>query len=248
MVFFMKGILLVFLFSVASVVSAEDVLRFSYWDDAKPPFVIQREGVVSSGIIKDLADKIAEEFGSSVDFVKLPVGRIEEQLDAGAIDIDCLTSPRWKNTPSLYNWSPVLFKGADRFLAQAEFASKLNAFSDLKGATLGIYNAYVYHPEIMKMIASGEVSTIKVKGVEHGIQLLQLKRLDALIDFGLLLKYQIREKSLGDQLVLAELPADEFDLHCAFSKKMAGSPVRLNAAFDKLIQEGQITQILRRYR
>jgi ABC-type amino acid transport substrate-binding protein len=97
------------------------------------------------------------------------------------------------------------------------------------------------------MIDNGDVATIKVKGIEHGLQLLKLKRLDALIDFGVLLKYQLREKGLTDQLVLADLPADEFDLHCAYSKKMNISAGDLNLIFTELKKKGELDKILNQY-
>lgn len=227
--------------------ASEGELRFSYWEDAKPPFIIEQEHTVQSGIIKDLADKLASAAGMSVTFVKLPVARIEPGLKAGSIDVDCLTSPIWKNSPDSYNWSPALLTGADRFLAQPQFASKLRSFDDLDGATLGIYNGYVYHPDIMKMIDSGRVATVKVRGLEHGIKLLKLKRLDALIDFGLLLKYQMKEKGLAEELALAELPADEFELHCAYSKKMTVNADHVNAIIFDMIKSGEIESIVNRY-
>ena len=158
-----------------------DSLKFSYWDDAKPPFVIKQDALVSSGIIKDFAELIVSEIGVKAEFVKLPVPRIEQSLQSGAIDMDCLTSPIWKELPGEYNWSPKLFDGSDRFLVQSELKSKIESFSDLKGLSLGIYNGYVYHPELMELISSAELNAVKVKGLEHGIQLLKLKRLDALM-------------------------------------------------------------------
>ncbi|KZY29786.1 MULTISPECIES: ABC transporter substrate-binding protein [unclassified Oleiphilus] len=239
--------LLVLLFSVGNV-SAE-TLKFSYWDDAKPPFVIEHDGVVHSGIIKDLADQISSEAGLQAEFVKLPVLRIEQQLQSGDIDVDCLTSPIWKELPSSYHWSPVLFDGADRFLVRPELSLKLHSYNDLKGTTLGIYNGYVYHPEVMSLIKSGDVATIKLKGLEHGIHLLQLKRLDVLIDFGILLKYQLRERKLNEQLVLAKLPADEYKLHCAYSKQIKNkiAPKTLDMLIENLVRTGELDRILKRY-
>lgn len=247
MKYLVNGLFIVLSLIVNSAQGSDGKLRFSYWDDATPPFILERDGVVHSGIIKDLAEKVAAVVDGDAEFVKLPVARIEPQLQSGVIDIDCLTSPIWKESPSSYNWSPVILNGADRFLVWPEFASKLNAFDDLRGMTLGIYNGYVYHPEIMRMIKENEISTIKVKGLEHGIQLLKLKRLDALIDFGILLKYQLKTKGLSGQLVLADLPADEYDLHCAYSKKMKIPAEMVNSIFEQLKKTGEVGKILNRY-
>jgi ABC-type amino acid transport substrate-binding protein len=232
----------------ATQLSSAEVLTFSYWDDAKPPFVIEKDEQVASGIIHDLAEVIASSLDLKAEFLKLPVARIESQLQNGNIDLDCLTSPIWKSLPGAYHWSPKLFEGQDRFLVRHELKSKIRSFSDLKGLTLGIYNGYVYHPEVMALIDSGEVTTVKVKGLEHGIQLLQLGRMDVLVDFGILLEYELRKPDLSQKLSLADFPADQYNLHCAYSKKMDVSAEGVDAIIRELINSGQLNKILDQYR
>lgn len=233
---------------VAAQFTSADALTFSYWDDAKPPFVIEQNGQVTSGIIHDLSSVITSTLGVEADFLKLPVQRIESQLQSGNVDIDCLTSPIWKEFPGAYHWSPKLFEGQDRFLVRHELKSTINTFSDLKGLTLGVYNGYVYHPEVMALIDSGDVTTVKVKGLDHGIQLLKLGRMDALVDFGILLEYKLRQPDLSQYLFLADFPADQYNLHCAYSKKMDVPAEAVDAIIRKLINNGELKNILNQYR
>ncbi len=223
-------------------------LNFTYWKDATPPFLIEEEGQPVAGIIKDLADGIASKLELDAKLLLLPVARIEPHLKSGMADIDCLTSPIWKETPDAYHWSPKLFSGYDRFLLSPELNESLHTFADLKGLTLGIYQGYVYHPDIMSMIQRGDVKTVKLDGVEHGIKLLNLKRIDALIDFGVLLSYQIDKHQLQDRLVLSDFAADEFDLHCAYSKKIKHDPAVLDQAITQIIKSGEMNKILQAYR
>jgi len=234
--------------SVHSALSHAESLRFSYWADATPPFAEVKGNKVQGGILKDLGESISDELNLSVEFVKIPVPRIESQLQAGLIDVDCITSPIWKETPEAYYWSPVLFEGSDRFLVKQALQHKIQSFADLKGLTLGIYKGYIYHQDIMAMISRAEIKTIKVKGIEHGIKLLQLGRLDALVDFGVLLEYQLKKLSLKGEYALADKYADKYDLSCAYSKKSHIPRAAMNDVVNKIIRSGKLDQILLKYR
>ncbi len=223
-------------------------LRFTYWNEATPPFLIEQEGQPAGGIIKDLADSIANKLNIDAKLLLLPVTRIESQMQAGLADVDCLTSPIWKANPDAYHWSPKLFSSFDRFLLNPQLNKTLHDFADLKGLTLGVYKGYVYHPSIMSMIKNGEVSTVKLTGIDNGIQLLKLKRIDALVDFEIILRYQIDKHQLSDKFVLSDFPADQYDLYCAYSKKMQLDPAVIDQAISQIIKSGEMEQILKTYR
>lgn len=255
----MRSILLyLFMFFVSLSVSAEDqdqFLTFSYWSEAGPPFVFLSETDdmhISSGILKDIAELISHQLSVSHQlnvlprFVNIPVLRTESQLIAGEIDIDCITNPMWKRQPDQYSWSSPVFKGADRFLVRQGEEHKFIKFEDFKGKVLGIYNGYTYHPEIMRMIDSGDINTLRISGVDQGIKLLLLDRIDAIIDFNVLLKYKIKERD-SDELALADLIAESYDLYCAYSKKSTFNKSQLNAVVNNLISSGEIKAILSRY-
>ena len=69
-----------------------------------------------------------------------------------------------------------------------------------------------------------------------------------MIDFDILLEYQVRELGLHDTLALADFPADQYALHCAYSKKMKVSAETMNLVIVDLIQSGKVERILQRYR
>ena len=229
---------------------AEDkVLVFSYWDEAGPPFVILKDDAqknISAGILKDIAEAISRSLKVNSKLVKLPVQRIESYLEAGEIDLDCITNPIWKESPDNYLWSPVLFTGGDRLLIKKELESGIASYKDLKGKSLGIYNGYSYHPEIMKMIDSGDITAVKVSGIDHGIKLLLLERIDALIDFDILLNYKIKAE-YENELILADLLSETYELSCAYSKKTKFDKSKINKIISELVSSGEIDKILNRY-
>lgn len=249
----MKSILLYLLVLFVSfyAVAQEQkrILTFSYWTEASPPFVISSNTDVHdvhSGVLKDLAQKISDELKASPRLVDLPVQRIESQLQSGAIDLDCITNPIWKEKPDQYHWSPAIFKGADRFMVKKGKEQELTKFEDLKGKNLGVYNGYIYHETIMDMIKSGDISVVKVSGIDHGIKLLLLDRIDMLIDFDALLNYKIKSH-YPEELALADLIAEKYDLYCAYSKKTTFDIKHLNEALTSLVENGDIEAILSRY-
>lgn len=227
----------------------EKELVFSYWSEASPPFIFlndRQDGVPEKGIIKDLGLLIAQRLNLVPRFINLPVQRIEQKLRSGELDIDCITNPIWKELPNELNWSPALFGGADRFLVKRSKKASIRKLEDLKGKSLGVYNGYVYHADLMRMIDGGAINAVKVSDIDHGIQLLLLERIDALIDFDVLLNYKIQH-GYSDSLALADLYAERYDLYCAYSKKMSIDRVAVDEALLDIISSGQLEDILNRY-
>lgn len=225
----------------------KQTLNFSYWTDATEPFAFNDEqGQLTNGIIKKIGDELAQRTNFEARYLKVPVKRLEGQLTAGNIHIDCITNPIWKEFPDNYHWSPVLFKGADRFLVRKGEQYTIDSFSQLKGKTVGIYNGYTYHPDIMKMFENGDAVAEQVAGIEVGVRLVNLGRLDTLIDFGTLLQYQIK-KGNYHELTLANQHADNYDLQCAYSPKLPIEPKLLDKHLSDMISEGFITKTLKLY-
>ena len=131
-------------------------------------------------------------------------------------------------------------------LAKIRRKNDLNLFADLKGKSLGVYKGYTYHPNIMKMIESGDIDAVKVSDVDHGIKLLLLERIDALIDFDILLDYKIKHE-YPESLALAALLAESYDLFCAYSKEISFDKVQLNKVFEDIITRGEVTTLLKQY-
>lgn len=237
-------------FSIAENIGHEKQadVTFSYWNDATPPFAFVEDGRLTGGLIKDIGDEVALRLDRAPHYVELPVPRIEQYLQDGTVDADCITSRSWKKTPDEYNWSPTLFDGADRLLVRKNTNGQIREVNDLSGKRLGVYNGYVYHPAIMNMIADGKIQAIKVNSVEKGVLLLKLDRLDALIDFGVLLNYQMKTVDPQNELALAPLIADEYKLSCAYSKKSSVTKEDFDRVLSELIKEGYITKILAKYR
>lgn len=243
-------ILIILLFSWRVLAEGKnEVITFSYWNEASPPFVFssdRKQEAIKSGLIKELAELIAQQLDATPKFVKLPVQRIEPHLLSGQVDIDCITNPIWKEHPDAYDWSPSMFESADRLLVRRDDAQKISSFEDLKGNILGVYNGYVYHSDIMKMIENGDIEAVKVADIDHGVQLLLLDRIDVLIDFDVLLSYKLQDVH-KNSLAFADLVPETYKLHCAYSKKMRFDENDVNKIISDLVSKGDIRRLLNSY-
>ena len=228
--------------------SDQQTLVFAYWNNATPPFAFIRDGGLTGGIIHDIGQELARRLGVEAVYQLVPTKRIERALQAGDIDLDCVTSPIWKQSPDRYSWSPALFDGADRFLLHQGSGVVIGALADLKGLRVGVYSDYVYRKEITRMFDSGVSQRVIVNDIDHGIRLLLADRIDAMIDFGILLRYKVRQNGLADKVSLADYPADEFKLMCAYSPKLAIPRTRLDQQIQSMVDDNTMAAILARYR
>ena len=226
---------------------AKEPLVFSYWTKASEPFVIRENETLSGGIIKDLGVLIAQKLNREASFWNLPNQRIEPYLIEEKVDFDCITNPAWKQQPEAYRWSPALFKGADVFLVRAGAENNIRTYGDLIGKTLGIYTGYVYHPEIMRLIENGDIATVKISDLEKGVYLLELERIDALIEFGVIVRHRMRQGKIPETKVIASYPADTFDLHCAYAAEFDLNEEQINRLFSEIVESGEMEEILSKY-
>jgi ABC-type amino acid transport substrate-binding protein len=239
---------LLLLVNFSATTQADTTLILSYWTDATPPFAWSKNGQLTAGLIKDIGDELARQGGYKVAYREVPVKRIEAQLAEGSIHVDCITNPIWKEKPELLSWSPVLFQGADRFLVQKGSEHEITSLDDLRGKVIGTYNGYVYHPSIMEMFSTKAALAEQVQGIDKGVRLVSMGRLDALIDFDILLLYQIRQGQPNDNLTLASFHADDYDLQCAYSPHSPVATEEIDDRLNAMIKTGFISKALDKYR
>ena len=110
-----------------------------------------------------------------------------------------------------------------------------------------MYHDYVYHPEIMRMIADKEVITVHVSDLSKASELLIKKRIDVFVDFGIVIKHYLKENNLKPLLTLASLPADTFNLHCTYRFGLDINHATVNQTFRELVQAGAFQRILDQY-
>lgn len=227
--------------------SAEE-LRFSYWNEATDPWVSQDVSAPHKGILLDLGALIAKHLGADAQFLKLPVARIQPWLLDGKIDLDCVANPAWREQPDLYHWTPVLFRDFDGLLVRKGQAATIRELKDLIGKKVAIYHHYTYLKEFRQLMASGQIEAVNMVDLETGMQLLRLGRVDAVVEFGIVLKYRLRDSKLASEFELAQGRLEDFDLQCAYAKNQLIKPEKINDSIRQLVESGAIETMLGKYR
>lgn len=241
-------VFMVFPGSVWAESSTEEALRFSYWNEAGDPWVNQDQGAEKKGILMELGHLISASLGRKPEFIKLPVARIEMWLQAGKVDLACASNPKWTDNAERYHWTPVLFKDSDSLLVKKGQGAMIKSMDDLIGRKIGVYQSYTYDPDFTRMMDSGQVEAVNVADFDKGVQLLRLGRIDAFVDFGMVIKYRMIRDGLSAEFEMAEKAIDEFDLQCYFSRSMSIKPERVNQSIKQLVDSGSIEAVLGKYR
>lgn len=225
-----------------------EALRFSYWNEATAPWVNQDVSAPHKGILLDIGTLIAKNLGADAQFVKLPVIRIQSWLQEGKIDLDCVANPAWREKPELYQWTPTLFRDYDGLLVRKGQAATIKELKDLIGKKVAIYQNYTYRTDFTQMMTSGQIEAINMADLETGMKLLRLGRVDAVVDFGIVLQYHLRDSKIASEFELAQGHLEDFDLQCAYTKAMPIKPERMNDSIRKLVENGAIESVLVKYR
>lgn len=233
--------------ALAGVVNAETEIIFSYWHESGPPFVVEKDNVLTGGIVKDIGDRVAKELNLQPKYILIPTKRVEIRLAEGGIHVACMSNPQWFENGDLYDWSEALFGATDNFIVKAGNENSIMEWDDLDGKRIGVYVNYVYHPNVMKKFAEKKTVPVKVSGFEAALNLLSHNRLDAVIDFGIIARSYLKENNLQDEFKFAQKAADEFELYCAISKKSPHDAEGIRSAIKKIVDRGDIDKVLENY-
>ena len=223
-------------------------LIFTYWLEALEPFAIRADSKLEGGIVKDIGDELAARMNLKPKYIELPTKRVAIMVTEGDAHISCLTNPKWEGKPEDYHWSPVLFKGSDNFLIKQDQANKMKTIADFHGKRIGVYFGYTYSKKISALFEQGKAESVQVDSLSIGIKLIEMGRLDTIIDFGSLIEYEIKKQGLGETFAISSMDADIFDFHCSYSLKIPYDAQVLDAHLLKMKQEGFFEQINDKYR
>jgi polar amino acid transport system substrate-binding protein len=216
-------------------------LRVAMSRSLAPPFVIWRDNLAAGGIDAEIAQAVAEQLKTQVEFITLPRLRIESALINGEADMACNLSPLNQAKGESLTQSAALF----------ELQEMLSGHPGAPG---------VDKPE---QIATGSVvGTLQGQAyaaLEPFFAQSRLKRDDALDEERLLLKLAKERHPYGvsnrevlawfvaqggeDKLASWRLPLGDRPYRCSFSPRGRFDARQLHAALEQLQANGRIAQI-----
>lgn len=232
---------------LANSLRAETDIIFSYWHESGPPFVIETDKQLTSGIVKEIGDLVAKELNLQPKYLLIPTKRVEMGLAEGSVHVACMSNPQWFESGDIFDWSVALFGATDNFIVNAGKENSIKDWDDLDGKRIGVYVNYVYHPAIMAKFAEKKAVPINVSGFQAALNLLSHDRLDAVIDFGIIARSYLKSNNLFDKYTFAQKAADEFELFCAISKKSPHDIAGIKSVIKKIVDRGDIDKVLENY-
>lgn len=243
----LRPALLLWLFLPSSLVGAEETLSslvFSYWEEAGAPFVQEAsEGQLNGGLLYVLGRAIASDLGYQAEFRRIPVRRVEPEMNGGRIDLTCLTHPQWWDHPQKLLWTSPLVTDADALIVRRPEAAQYDEWNDLVGKTIGVFRGYTYHPKLAELFDTDTAKRLEILDQERGLELLTLHRIDAQVEFRSVALDLIRKKNLENELAIAPHIIEEFELSCAVNPRHEAALPIINARIEALSASALVKEL-----
>lgn len=240
------GLLVVGTVLGANVVAAEELIVSFGTEDAAPFVFLEGEELVE-GIIKDVMDAVGRELEIDVIYKPLPRKRIEPYMLAGKVHIIMNSNPAWVQDSEQYDWSVPLFQELNWFVVAAERAFSIKTFDDLNGKRLGTILGH-YYPGLMEKFERQEIFRDDNTNFEANFKKLQAGRIDSLISSNILITYYLKQHNAHDRFVIAEKVASSHDIQAMISRHSPVPSERLNAEFQRILENGRMAEILGKYK
>ncbi len=216
-------------------------LRVPHIADAPPFMLTNPQQMPVGGILFDLYQLLAGAVQRPLHIEAIPRKRVTDLLLRGELDLYCNGTPEWFVEPAL-RWSPPLFVHRDLYISATpykDFADFSRRSQGKTGTTFG----YVY-PTLAPLFASGQLQRVDSYSPAESLRHLQKKNLSAVVVSELEFAYLQADKS-----GLYPVEVERNDIQCMYSPALSAELVAaLDAAIVALRQQGQISQILARYR
>lgn len=197
---------------------------------------------VVEGMHLDLGSALARRLGQELVARPVPRKRLAEALQRGEGDLLCDYQSNW--LPGNFAWSRP-FLPDQALLISAATAPAPAQLAALAGQPIGTVRGYVY-PEATRVLGSGFRRDDAPDAVAN-LQKLERGRVSHALTGRRVLEYQQRigavRLALHPPLVVSEVLAQ-----CALSPGSPVSIAALNAAIQGLVAEGELNQLLARYR
>lgn len=242
----MKRIVVILLAGFLGASLAAEPLRVVSYQGGHPPFMFP-EGDATSGIYRDIFDRITERTGVEFETVHLPFPRAQKMFDAGQIHVEPGINPVWRGdaeVPGLF--SRPFADSVDILLFRPGTRRDVEVAADLAGQAVGTIQGYVY-PLFTEAFENGSVvrdDAIEERGVleklvagRYDVAILN----DAIARFWRKRHPEFEDFEIGDVVGQAEIM---FRVHPSRAEELA----KIDAALEEMIAAGEIEAIYAKYR
>lgn len=225
---------------------AAETFRVMLHTGSFPPYFFA-QGDTKSGTIRDIFGAIAQETGDHFEYIRVPFKRALHQFEAGEVDIEPMTNPAYRGVSSVPGIYSIPYTVAEEIiLFNKNHYTPVDSPEDLLGQSIGVVNGY-YYPKYSPYFEDGRIRALPFENENKLVQLLLAERLAQVLinkDFA---QYEIQKQQLADQLTVGK-PYHVLDMMIRFHPNKQEAVPRFNQAIKKLLKDGTIERIYKKYR
>ncbi|HBO7421936.1 MULTISPECIES: substrate-binding periplasmic protein [Pseudomonas aeruginosa group] len=224
--------------------SAAPPLRFAVMESWGMPLIRLEESQPTAGIVHDITRSLARQVGREALYHPYPRARIEQAMDGGEIDVRCYISPAWlsRDFPG-YRWSVPLLVQRDILAAREGFAPIPEA---LPAQRIGTVLGYSY-PRLQALFDIGRLRRDDARTQDLVLEKLRAGRYRYAVSHQLALRWNNRQTP-GQAPLQEAAQLEENPVSCLV-RDAAEVPVEaILKTFEEMKRNGEIEEILRRYR
>lgn len=233
---------LVFMVSITSI-----ELKVSYGYHNAQPYAFIENNTLIGGVIKDIMDEVGLLLNAEIKYIDVPNKRQVESLESGRVDVLAIMNPAWiEEDADKFYWSMPLFTEDNIFVLSKDNSFKLDNHDDLNGKVLGCILGY-YYRGLMDRFERNIIIREDAKSLKSNLLKLKSGRIDALIDSNITIMYTVKHLNIEDDFVYPEFVSTSYDVYFTYSKVSQIHFDKINSALQKLIDNGTLNQILKKY-
>lgn len=196
---------------------------------------------LTTGIVKDLSDTLAERMGRQAAYVSAPPRRVAQMLAAGEADGVCYVAKGWID--GKFHWTPAVLEHVGVVAARPQ-APPLARLQDLARQPVGTVHSYRY-PQFEQALGTAFVRD------DAPSMLVNLRKLAAnRVNYALTeqITLEFHNKLNPQDGLTAALQTMRFRTHCVFTLAHPLPLERLDQAAKDIVRDGSVDRILARYR
>ncbi len=205
------------------------------------------------GVGIDIAKRVFEPLGYTVNYVIMPWARALEDVRVGKVD--AVVGANAADDPTLVFPKNALYDITDDFYVLKDSTLSFNGMSSLKGLRLGVIKDYGYNEVIMRFIGENKTISGMVQEVggndalEQNIKKLLAGRIEVIVESRPVMDYTLRHLKLTDAIKhIGSIRQGK--IYLAFSPALTASKARVrqyDEGVAKLRTTGALPEIYKRY-
>lgn len=212
------------------------------------PFSFEDEQGVPRGISVEVTQQALALSGLQAKFLFYPAKRLNVLLGRDHLDLNYADSPQWNDAAQgqQFVYSSPYFQLSEHLYFLAEHPARELALEQLPVLDIGIVRGYVYQ-SLDPLLEGGQLRRVETSDNEMLLELLRLKRVDAVAMVDELFEYLVATRQLDAADFVRGAQLSDAPLVIKLQQRHSGHLPALDRALRQLRDSGEIERIRQRY-